>query len=78
MTMSVEEFIQINDSKKQFDFLKSLDRANINAEVESLHPCTHEFLENEEIKKELMNYLKNFSRNKQAYDKQTLLKQNKK
>ena len=64
--MTVEGFIQLNDSKKQFNFFKSLDLANINLEVESLHPCTHEFWENEEIKKELMNYLKHFSRNKKS------------
>ena len=29
---------QINDTKKQFNFLKSLDIANINAEVDNIHP----------------------------------------
>ena len=43
--------------------MKSLDIANFNAEVENLHPCTHEFWENEVIKKELMSNLKEFSRN---------------
>ena len=41
-------------------------------QIKSLHPCTHKFWENEEIKKELMNYLKDFSRNRKAYNKQTL------
>ena len=57
-------------SKKQFNFFKSLDKAK--SEVESLHPCTYGFWENEEIKNELMNYLKDFSRERKAYDKQTL------
>ena len=69
--MYVEGFMQLNNSKKQFTFLKSMDIANINAEVESIHPSTHEFWEREDIKKELMSYLKEFSRNSKAYDKQT-------
>ena len=71
MPMHVEGFMQINESKKQFNFLKSLDIANINAEVENVHPSTHEFWEREDIKKELMSYLKEFSRNDKAYNKQT-------
>jgi len=51
MAMRVEGFMQINESKKQFNFLKSLDIANINAEVENVHPSTHEFWEREDIKK---------------------------
>ena len=71
MPLYVEGFMQLNNTKKQFNFLKSLDIANINAEVENLHPSTHEFWEREDIKKELMNYLKEFSRNSKAYDQQT-------
>ena len=63
MPMTVEGFIKLNDTKKQFNFLRSLDIANINAEVENLHPSTHELWEREDIKKELMNNLKEFSRN---------------
>ena len=51
MPMYVEGFMQLNNSKKQFTFLKSMDIANINAEVESIHPRTHEFWEREDIKK---------------------------
>ena len=76
MRMHVEGFMQLNDSKKQFNFLRSLDIANINKEVENLHPSTHEFWEREDIKKELMSYLKEFSRNNKAYDKQTSKEQN--
>ena len=72
MPSTVESFMKVNDTKQPFNFFKSLDIANINQEVENLHPSTHEFWENEEIRKELMNYLKEFSRNKRAYDKQTM------
>ena len=51
MPMYVEGFMQLNNSKKQFNFLKSMDIANINAEVESIHPRTHKFWEREDIKK---------------------------
>ena len=71
MPLHVEGFMQINDTKKQFNFLKSLDIANINAEVDNLHPSTHEFWEREDIKKELMSQLKEFSRNTEVYTKQT-------
>ena len=43
MPLYVEGFMQLNDTKKQFNFLKSLGVANINAEVENLHPSTHKF-----------------------------------
>ena len=59
--VSVEGYMQINDRKEQFNFLKSLDIANINAEVENLHPSTHEFWENSTIKKEFIDFLKAFS-----------------
>ena len=65
--------MKINDKKEQFNFLKSLDIVNINAEVENLHPSTHKFWENATIKKEFMHFLKDFSKNKKAYTKQTLL-----
>ena len=62
MPMHVEGFMQSNESKKQFNFLKSLDIANINTEVENVHPSTHEFWEREDIKKELMSYLKEMTK----------------
>ena len=64
--------MQLNDTKKQFNFLKSLDIADINSKVEILHPSAHEFWENVNVKKEFMDYLKDFSRNKKTYDKQTV------
>ena len=45
MPLHVEGFMQLNDSKKQFIFLRSLGIANINAEVENIHSTTHEFWE---------------------------------
>ena len=52
--ISLEGCMQINDKKQLFNFLKSLNIANINAEVENVHPSTHEFWENVTIKKEFM------------------------
>ena len=72
MPIKVERYLQLNDSKNQFNFFKSLDIANINSEVENLHPNIHEFWENVNVKEELMNYLKDVSRNKKAYDKHTV------
>ena len=65
--ISVEGYIQINDKKLQFNFLKSLHIANIDAEVENLHPSTHEFWENATINKKFMDFLKVFSKNEEAY-----------
>ena len=50
--VTVEGFIQLNDTKKQFNFFKSLDIPNINSEVENLHPSTHKLWDKEDIKKE--------------------------
>ena len=41
--MLVEDFVTINDTGKSFNFLKSLDIANVNAEVEKSQPNTHKF-----------------------------------
>ena len=76
MPMTVEGVMQLSDSKKQFliklNFFKSLDIVKINSEVEFLfYPSTYEFWENINVKKKLMFYLKDFSRNKKAYDKQS-------
>ena len=56
--MKVEGCMQLNDSKKQFNFFKSLDIANINSEEEDFHPSTNQFWKNVNVKKELMDYLK--------------------
>ena len=44
--------LSINTVIKSFNFLKSLDIAAINTEIELLHPCTHEFWEEEETRAE--------------------------
>ena len=44
--MTAENYMTNNDSKGSFNFLKRLDIANINAEVDKLHPSPHEFWEN--------------------------------
>ena len=58
--MTVEGFIQLNDSKKQFHFLQSLDITNINTEVENLHPCTHEILGNAQNQERVNEPLERF------------------
>ena len=72
MSLNLYAFIKLNASKNQFKFFKSLDIANINSKLETQHSYTHEFWKNEDIEKELMNYLKDFPRNRKAYDKQAL------
>ena len=42
---TLEGMLSVNSMKKIFNFLKSLDIAAINNEIELLHPSTHEFWE---------------------------------
>ena len=64
-----------NKNKVQFNFLKNLDIKNINMEVEQLHPSTHEFWEEEHIRKSLLDYLVGWSRYPKAYVKKLLYAQ---
>ena len=64
-----------NKNKVQFNFLKNLDIKNINMEVEQLHPSTHEFWEEEHIRKSLLDYLVGWSKNPKAYVKKLLYAQ---
>ena len=59
--------MSINTMKKSFNFLKSLDIAAINTEIKSLHPCTHEFWEEEETRAEFLDFLGTQSKNPEAY-----------
>ena len=61
--------MNVNYTKKPFNFLKSLDIASINREMEMLHPGTHEFWDNEEIRTKFMDYLAVWSKNPAAYFK---------
>ena len=47
---TLEGMLSVNSMKKSFNFLKSLDIAAINNEIELLHPSTHEFWEDEETR----------------------------
>ena len=67
--------MDINRQKVQFNFLKSLEINNINMEVEQLHPCTHEFWEEDNVRKSLLDFLVGWSRNPKAYVKKTLYAQ---
>ena len=53
----LESFRLINDTRQSFNFLKSIDIANINTEIENLHPSTHKFWEEANIRKEFRKYL---------------------
>ena len=61
--------MNVNYTKKPFNFLRSLDIASINREMEMLHPGTHEFWDNEEIRSKFMDYLAIWSKNPAAYIK---------
>ena len=75
MPMTIEGYIKLNDTKAQFNFLRSLDISNIHAEVVNLHPNSHEFQEDENIKKEFIEFLGSFAKNKKAYNKLTTAEQ---
>ena len=62
--------------KKSFNFLKSLDIAAINNEIELLHPSAHEFWEIEETRAEFLEFLATWSKNTPAYFKRTFTEQN--
>ena len=64
--------------KKSFNFLKSLDIAAINTEIELLHPCTHEFWKEEETRAEFLEFLGIWSKNPAAYFKKTFAAQDEK
>ena len=51
-------------------FLKSLDIASISNKMEMLHPSTHEFWDNEEIRTKFLDYLAVWYKNPAAYLKQ--------
>ena len=64
---TAEGFMNVNNTKKTFNFLKSLDIASINKETEMLHPGTHMFWDNEEIRAAFMEYLAVWSKNPAVY-----------
>ena len=63
--------MDINRSKVQFNFLKNLEISTINMEVDQLHPSTHEFWEEDNVRKSLLDFLVGWSRNPKAYVKKT-------
>ena len=64
--------MDVNTNRVQFNFLKNLTINNINMEVEQPHPSTHEFWEDEHVRKSLMDYLVGWSQNPKAYVKKVL------
>ena len=49
--------MNVNRPEKTFNFLKSLEIASINNETDMLHPGTHMFWDNKEIRSKFMDYL---------------------
>ena len=64
--------MDVNKNRVQFNFLKNLEIVHINNEVEQLHHSTHEFWEEDQIRKSLLGYLVSWSRNPAACAKKIL------
>ena len=64
--------MDVNKNGVQFNFLKNLEISNINNEVGQLHPSTHEFWEEEHIRKSLLDFLVGWSRNPKTYVKKII------
>ena len=73
---TIDGMLKFNMLKKSFNFLKSLDIAAINNEIELLHPSAHEFWEVEETRAEFLEFLATWSKNTSAYFKRTFTEQN--
>ena len=71
MPKTCEGMMDVNKEKVCFNFLKSLEIANINKETMLLHPCTHEFWEENEIRNNLLELLVSWSKNPVVYAKVT-------
>ena len=64
---TAEGFMNVNQTKKTFNFRKSLDIASINKETDLLHPGTLMFWDNKEIRAKPMDYLAVWSKTPAAY-----------
>ena len=73
---TIDGMLKVNMLKKSFNFLKSLDIAAINNEIELLHPSAHEFWEVEETRAEFLEFLAIWSKNPAGYFKKTFTVQN--
>ena len=71
MPKTCEGMMDVNKEKVCFNFPKSLEIANINKETMLLHPCTHEFWEEDEIRNNLLEFLVSWSKNPVVYAKVT-------
>ena len=63
MPKTVHGMMDVNNSGVQFNFLKSLEITNINEETLLLHPSVSEFCEQEETRKNLLDFQVSWSRN---------------
>ena len=62
--MNAETVLGVMDVKKIMEFW---DIADINNKTEVLYPCTHEFLEQEEIRNNLMEFVTSWSKTPKVY-----------
>ena len=53
---TIEGMLKVNMLKKSVNFLKSLDIAAINNEIELLHPIAHEFWEVEQPRADFLEF----------------------
>ena len=68
---TLDGMMDINKNKVTFNFLKSLEIQNINNETMLVHPSTHEFWEDEEIRMNLLTFLVGWSKNSIVYEKRS-------
>ena len=66
---TLDGMMDVNTNKVTFNFLKSLEIQHINNETLLVHPSTHEFWEDEEIRMNLMKFLVGWSKNSIVYEK---------
>ena len=71
MPKTCEGIMDVNKEKVCFNFLKSLEISNINKETMLLHPCVHEFWEEDEIRNNVLQYLVGWSKNSAVYAKES-------
>ena len=71
MPKTCEGIMDVNKEKVCFNFLKSLEISNINKETMLLHPCVHEFWEEDEIRNSVLQYLVGWSKNSAVYAKES-------
>ena len=68
---TLDGMMDVNKNKVTFNFLKSMEIQHINNETMLVHPSTHEFWEEEEIRMNLLTFLVGWSKNSLVYEKRS-------